>query len=166
MGFLIKRVFYRIQILGQVDHGKRKDTGTLYYSSLVDMESKKLDPPSSSMLPYKDNLHQVAKERWEKIKAANPTPSPRQPQPKPLWAAPPMNVYKINYDGQVFAGANKLGIGVVICDCHGQIIAALVQQLGQAYQLLNVEALHLEESGKGTHHLLISLFFAWKFWAI
>ena len=25
---------------------------------------------------------------------------------------------------------------------------------------------HLEESGKGTHYLLISLFCAWKFWAI
>ena len=85
MGYFIKRVFCRIQILGQVDHGKRKDTGTLCYSSLVDMEAKKPDPPSSSLLPHKDNLHQVTKERWEKIKAANPVPIQRQPQPKPRW---------------------------------------------------------------------------------
>ena len=99
-------------------------------------------------------------------KGCQPNAKPTSTTTETSMAAPPMNVYKINYDGQVFAGANKLGIGVVICDCHGQIIAVLVQQLGQAYQLLNVEALHLEESGKGTHHLLISLFFAWKFWAI
>lgn len=69
--------------------------------------------------------------------SANPTSTTTETS----MAAPPMNVYKINYDGQVFAGTHKLGIGVVIRDCHGQIIAVLVQQLGQAYQLLDVEAL-------------------------
>lgn len=66
-------------------------------------------------------------------KGCQPSANPTSTTTETSMAAPPMNVYKINYDGQVFAGTNKLGIGVVIRDCHGQ--------LGQAYQLLDVEAL-------------------------
>lgn len=64
-------------------------------------------------------MKQAAKERWEEIKAA----------------------YKINYDGTIFAKENKSGIKVVVRDYHGQVIASLVQQLGQAYQAVEVEAL-------------------------
>ncbi|XP_030937723.1 uncharacterized protein LOC115962976 [Quercus lobata] len=50
-------------------------------------------------------------------------------------------VYKINYDGAVFSEVNKSGIGVVIRDSSGQVIAALVQQLSQAYQAVKVVAM-------------------------
>lgn len=52
-----------------------------------------------------------------------------------------MNTYKINYDGTVFAKENKSGVRVVIPNCHGQVIVSLVQQLGQAYQAVEVKAL-------------------------
>ena len=64
-------------------------------------------------------MKQAAKERWEEIKAA----------------------YKINYDGTILAEENKSGIKVVVRDFHGQVIASLVQQLGQAYQAVEVKAL-------------------------
>ena len=49
--------------------------------------------------------------------------------------------YKINYDGALSNADNKSGIGVVVRDCHGDVIASLVQQLDQAYQPVEVEAL-------------------------
>lgn len=54
---------------------------------------------------------------------------------------PPLNTYKINYDVTIFAEENKLGIKVVIHDYHSQVIASLVQQLGQAYQAVEVVSL-------------------------
>ena len=79
-------------------------------------------------------MKQHTKDRWEEFEAVNPEPSPRRPQQRTRWASPPMDVYKINYDGAVFSEVNKSGIGVVIRDSSGQVIAALVQQLSQAYQ--------------------------------
>ena len=42
---------------------------------------------------------------------------------------PAPDSYKINYDGALSNANNKSGIGVVLQDCHGEVIASLVQQL-------------------------------------
>ncbi|KAL0011639.1 hypothetical protein SO802_006747 [Lithocarpus litseifolius] len=55
--------------------------------------------------------------------------------------APAPNTYKINYDGALSNADNKSGIGVVVRDCQGEVIALLVQQLDQAYQPVEVEAM-------------------------
>lgn len=86
-------------------------------------------------------MNQLAKDRLEEYKAVNPVPSTRRPQQRTKWASPPTDVYKNNYDGLVFFEANKSGIGVVIPNSSGQVIAALVQQLNQAYQAAEVEAM-------------------------
>ena len=52
MGFLIKRIFCRFQRLGLLDHGKWEVTGALCCPSLVDIDSKKPDSPSSNRLPH------------------------------------------------------------------------------------------------------------------
>ena len=62
-------------------------------------------------------------------------------KPQTRWKAPPPNKYKINYDGAISNANNTFGIGVVVRDCHGEVIATLVQQLDQAYQLVEVEAM-------------------------
>ena len=41
------------------------------------------------------------------------------------WAPPPPDRYKINMDGAVFKAQKAAGIGVLIRDCHGQVIIAL-----------------------------------------
>ena len=58
------------------------------------------------------------------------------------WTAPAPNTYKINYDCALVSNAdNKSGIGVVVRDCRGEVIQSLVQQLDQAYQPVEIEAL-------------------------
>ena len=44
------------------------------------------------------------------------------------------------YDGALSNADNKSGIGVVQ-DCRGEVIASLVQQLDQAYQPMEIEAM-------------------------
>ncbi|XP_030924605.1 uncharacterized protein LOC115951568 [Quercus lobata] len=87
------------------------------------------------------DLKHDAQARWDEIRAINPLPNQVRPGPKPKWIAPPPNTYKINYDGAVLDEENKAGVGVVIRDCNGEVIASLIQQLDQAFQLVKVEAI-------------------------
>lgn len=66
---------------------------------------------------------------------------PHQLQPCVSWSPPPLDLFKINYDGAVFAGQNRSGIGIVILDSQGLVIASLVQQVSQAYKLVEIEVM-------------------------
>lgn len=87
------------------------------------------------------DLQQSAEERWNEIKRYNLTPEQVRSKPQARWKAPPPNKYKINYDGAISNADNTAGIGVVVRDCHGEVIAFLIQQLDQAYQPVEVEAM-------------------------
>ena len=45
------------------------------------------------------------------------------------WAPPPPGRYKINVDGAVFKAQKAAGIGVLIRDCQGQVIAAMSKKI-------------------------------------
>ena len=87
------------------------------------------------------DLQQSAEERWNEIKRCSLTPEQVRSKPQTRWKAPPPNKYKINYDGAISNAENTVGIGVVVRDCHGEVIASLVQQLDQAYKPMEVEAM-------------------------
>ncbi|XP_075664382.1 uncharacterized protein LOC142634001 [Castanea sativa] len=87
------------------------------------------------------DLQQSAQEYWNEIRINNPMPDRVRPKPQPRWTGPPPNKYKINYDGTISNTNNTSGIGVVVRDCHGEVIASLSQQLDQAYQPVEVEAM-------------------------
>ena len=87
------------------------------------------------------DLKLTAQERWDEIRSVNPLPNPIRPEPKPKWTAPPRNKYKINYDAAISNAENKAVIGVVVRDCNGEVMASLIQQLEQAYQPVEVEAI-------------------------
>lgn len=88
-----------------------------------------------------DHLAQVAKERYEEFKALLPPMKSRRQQHRANWLPTPPNYFKINYDWAVFVKVIKSSIGVVIQDNQGLVIASLVQQLSQAYQVVEVEAM-------------------------
>lgn len=56
------------------------------------------------------------------------------------WSPPPLDCFKINYDGTVFIQVNKSSICVIIRNNQELVIAALAQQLSQAYQAMEIEA--------------------------
>ena len=89
------------------------------------------------------DLQKMAEESWNEIKRSNLRFSRinLSSTPQTKWTAPTPDSYKINYDGALSNADNKSGIGVVVRDCHGDVIASLVQQLDQAYQPVEVEAL-------------------------
>ena len=60
---------------------------------------------------------------------------------KNRWQPPPADLMKINFDGAVFSSVNAAGIGVVIRNNLGQVIASCSQCLSQAYSNIEIEAL-------------------------
>ena len=58
-----------------------------------------------------------------------------------LHGTPSFACFKINFNGATFVVENKSGIGVVIWDSQGMVIASLSQLLHQAFQANEVKAL-------------------------
>ena len=89
------------------------------------------------------DLQKMTEESWNEIRRSNLRSSRinSSSTSQTTWTAPAPDSYKINFDGALSNADNKSGIGVVVQDCQGEVIASLVQQLAQAYQPMVVEAL-------------------------
>ena len=83
----------------------------------------------------------MAEESWNEIRRCNLRQNRITSMSHTKWTAPAPNTYKINYDGALSNADNKSGIGVVVRDYRGEVIASLVQQLDQAFQPVEIEAL-------------------------
>ena len=57
------------------------------------------------------------------------------------WTPPDDEYYKINFDGALFQADNCAGIGVVIRNGDGQVMASLSQQIPLPSTVIEVEAL-------------------------
>nr|XP_023905620.1 aspartic proteinase CDR1-like [Quercus suber] len=66
-------------------------------------------------------------------------PSPQRSTPK--WEPPPSPLLKINFDGAVFKDKGEDGMGVVVCDSQGKVIASLAEKIQSLSSLDEVEAL-------------------------
>nr|XP_023905622.1 uncharacterized protein LOC112017406 [Quercus suber] len=66
-------------------------------------------------------------------------PSPQRSTPK--WEPPPSPLLKINFDGAVFKDKGEAGMGVVVCDSQGKVIASLAEKIQSLSSLDEVEAL-------------------------
>ena len=58
-----------------------------------------------------------------------------------IWCPPSQGLVKINCDGATFKDQNKSGIGVVIRDENGMVLASMAKQLPQLYTALETEAM-------------------------
>ena len=88
-----------------------------------------------------DQIATQAKERFQEFRAVLPPKPPRTTRTKDIWKPPDAGHFKINFDGAIFRNENRCGIGVVIRDHTGFVIASLVQSISRAYQPIEVEAL-------------------------
>ena len=87
------------------------------------------------------HLAQTANDRFHEFKAVQPSALPSLRQRHVTWSPPAPNIFKINYDGAIFADTNRSGIGVVIHNGDGLVIASLVQPLNQAFKAVEIEVL-------------------------
>lgn len=60
------------------------------------------------------------------------------------WSPPPLDRCKINVDGAVFKAKKAAGLGVLIRDCHGQVITALSKKINAPLGPVEAEAKAIE----------------------
>ena len=71
---------------------------------------------------------------------ANDVP-PRMSRPQVVvWTPPPMSRYKVNVDCAVFSAQKSEGVGVLIRDPFGQVVAAISKKINAALGALEAEA--------------------------
>ena len=64
---------------------------------------------------------------------------PQRSQPK--WEPPPPSLIKINFDGALFKDTEEAGLGVVVRDSHGKVLASLAKKIKLPSSSDEVEAL-------------------------
>ncbi len=74
---------------------------------------------------------------------SNPNP---QAAPATRWMPPKMLRYKINYDGAVFKETNEAGIGVIVRDSQGLVMASLTQKVLFPLSVPSIEAWAVKRS--------------------
>ena len=74
-----------------------------------------------------NRIAQVSKERLEEFTAVIPPKQPPYSKPRIVWKPPPINMMKINFDGAVFRKENRSGVGVIIRNSEGLVLAFLSQ---------------------------------------
>lgn len=84
---------------------------------------------------------QLSKERKAGFQNLHPISLKQQHAMHTKWESPDLGIYKVNYDGATFTGTGRAGLGVVIRNSGGAIIASLSQQIPQPTTVAQVEAL-------------------------
>ena len=88
-----------------------------------------------------DKVLEFTQERLTGIEATNERSSHPHGRATNHWTAPDANGFKINFDGAIFADRDRAGIGVVIRNDAGMIMASLTQQIPLPTSVIEVEAL-------------------------
>ena len=78
---------------------------------------------------------------FKRANHVGPTQSVTNTTQQTRWSPPPPpNYLKVNFDGATFKDIGRVGLGVVIRDNHGQVIASLSEQVNLLFSSNMVEA--------------------------
>nr|POE92192.1 hypothetical protein CFP56_53905 [Quercus suber] len=82
----------------------------------------------------------------EDFQSANERPcKPRiEDQPSVAWKPPPLGSFKVNINGALFSKTKQSGVGVMVCDEKGNVIAAMSRKLDLPLGALETKAKALE----------------------
>ena len=86
-------------------------------------------------------LFQWARDNYLEFKALKLAPVPCRAVRKVRWKPLDPGLYKINFDGATFANDNCSGLGVIVRDGAGLVIAAMATRVPQLLQAIEIEAL-------------------------
>ena len=69
-----------------------------------------------------------------------------RPKENLKWVPPPQGWFKVNVDGAIFKETNKAGIGVVVRDSQGWVLAALTEKVDGVQDAEAIEALAIRRA--------------------
>ena len=88
-----------------------------------------------------DQVQQRAIDSLLEFWAAQPRKQPTPPWPLSKWSPPVEDYYEVNFDGTVFKREEKVGIRVIIRNCHGMVMASLSQKISLPQTVVELETL-------------------------
>ena len=88
-----------------------------------------------------EQIHALSKDRKNEFQLLHKSVGTPQHRNHVRWKPPDQGLYKINYDGAIFAQQARAGIGVVIRNEDGAVMASMAQQLPLPTTVAQVEAL-------------------------
>ena len=87
-------------------------------------------------------LHSMARDALQEFHHAHtPAPSPTHTRSLTKWEPPPLDWVKINFDGAIFQAKGEAGLGAIIRNNHGLVMAALAQVIPLPTSVEMVEVL-------------------------
>ena len=72
----------------------------------------------------------------------------KQPKENAKWQPPMEGIYKMNYDGAIFTESGEAGIGVIVRDARGEVIATLAKKILYPGLVEVLEVLAARRAGK------------------
>lgn len=88
-----------------------------------------------------DQVQQCAFDSLLEFRTAQPRKQPTPARPLSKWSPPAGDSYKVNFDGAVFKEDDRVGIGVIIQNCHGMVMASLSQNIPLPQTAVELEAI-------------------------
>lgn len=89
-----------------------------------------------------DQVQQCAFDSLLEFRTAQPRKQPTTARPLlSKWSPTAGDSYKVNFDGAVFKEDDRVGIGVIIQNCHGMVMASLSQNIPLPQAAVELEAI-------------------------
>ena len=88
-----------------------------------------------------NQISQWAHDSFVEFQALKIAPLPSRPVRRAQWKPPDKETFKINFDGAIFAEDKCSGLGVIIRDRKGLVMASMAARISQQLQPVEIEAL-------------------------
>ena len=95
-----------------------------------------------------NQIRQFARDRRKEFQTAQSTFLKQMHRKHTRWKPPDFGQFKVNYDGAVFREQGRAGIGVVIHNSDGAVLASLSQQIPLPTTVAQVEALAVQRAAE------------------
>ena len=98
---------------------------------------------SSKHIPIQQALSEVQKARSSFVQTIPPCPLDQTPQsdPRSIWKPPSWPKLKVNFDGAVFREVQRAGVGVVVDNVEGYVLASMAKTFHLPFSIAVVEVI-------------------------
>ncbi|XP_030923094.1 uncharacterized protein LOC115949977 [Quercus lobata] len=117
-----------------------KDPSLLAYTAWTLWNCRNKARVNETQCPL-NQVMQLARERRREFQTAQPIFPKQLHRKHTRWKPPDVGSFKVNYDGAFFEDQGRAGIGVVIRNSEGVVLASLSQQIPLPNTVAQVEAL-------------------------
>ena len=113
---------------------------------------------SGKHIPVQQVNTEVQKARSSYVRTIPPCPPNQTPRSDhwPIWKSPPWSKLKVNFDGSVFRENQRVGVGVIVRNAEGSVIASMAESFHLPFSVAAVEVIVAKKALQFTKDLGLS----------